>query len=203
MFLRLTWPDFMFTFVTWCLSLIVWTSFEPSFAKDVAEFNTEAAVLYRRASESARPKIRNLWLFGGSLGTVAYALTIVYWPHPNWALGTVVPLLRTLAEFVLGAAFGQAADLMLRGGPIVGGLIRRQDLERRLGVWGPPVTFTLRNVNAVFALLMTIFVLIVGYEGEPTQMVVNVAAALAASRYLGSISGELDHVEALIAGCAT
>jgi len=198
MLLQYTWQDFLTLLATWFILLVVWICSEPSLVDDVATFSTKAAEAYRAACDRARPKIRNLWLWGGGFATASYVLKIASWPHANWTSTTLSPLLRFLAEFLLSVAFIQAADLMLRGGPIVGRFIGNQGMRDQLGVFGPMVTLILQNVNVLLGALIFAFTLIAGNRGEPTGVVMGIAGALAISRHAGKLSSDLDSVEELI-----
>jgi hypothetical protein len=198
-FLERTWREALAVLLFWGTVLYAWLRFEPALVKDVRDLDSRIAEMYRAVCDGARPRLRNIWIAGGALAIAAYVVTVINGPHQNWTATTLVPLVRGSAEFFIGVAIGQAVDLLLRGGPIIGNLIRKKkSLKKRLGLFWPVADLFLQNINAVFAFLLLLFVLWWGYDGAPSDIVLNIAAALFVSRYIGSISSELDNLEALI-----
>jgi hypothetical protein len=193
-FLERTWESLLTLFLLWISLLLVWLFFKPSLAPDMETISSEDAERYRNIYERLNPKIGKTWLAGGMLALAAFGVETLNWPHANWLGATFVPLLRVLAEILIGAAFGQAVDLMLRGAPIIERWIRREKREQGLGRVRVPLLWFLRNPSVVFAVLLVGLVSIVGYQGAPTDMVLNISGALIVTRYLGPVLGKLEQL---------
>ena len=80
-----------------------------------------------------------------------YGLFALDGPNSNWLAHTLIPLVRVVSEFLIGAAFGQAVDLMLSGAPIIERFIVNKRLDERFGRAGPAALFFLRNPSPIFA----------------------------------------------------
>jgi hypothetical protein len=189
-----TWESLLLLFPLWLVSLLAWLIFKPSLATDVEKFNQEDAERYRAVYEVLNPKIGITWAAGGVLAFAAYGVMVVNWPHSNWLATTFVPLLRILAEILIGAAFGQGVDLALRGAPIIERWIRHERVEQGFGRARAASLWFLRNPSVVFALFLIGFVSIAGYRGAATDMVLNIAGALIVTRYLGPVASRLERL---------
>ena len=184
----------MFLFVVWVAMLLYWLVLKPSLARDMESLSSQEAEKYRAHYEVANPRIARTWIAGGILALVAYGVMIINWPHANWMGTTLVPLLRVLAEFSIGAAFGQGVDLVLSGASVVERWIKRQKPEKQFGRAAEPILWFLRNPSVAFALLVVAFVSTIGYEGAATEMVLNIAGALIVTKYLSSGSAPTERI---------
>jgi hypothetical protein len=187
-FFARTWESLAFLFVAWVVILLVWLILKPSLARDMESVSPQDAEIYRAVYERANPRIGRTWIAGGILAMAAYAVMLINWPHENWSGTTLVPLLRVLAEFSIGAAFGQGVDLVLGGAPVVERWIKREEREKSLGRAAAPLLWFLRNPSLVFAIILISLVSIIGYQGDATEMVLNIAGALIVTKYLGPVS---------------
>ena len=124
-FIGHTWVLLAFGLLTWIVAPWLWLLLGLPYADMVAEEDPEMARRYEGIYRRALPKLRGLWLLGGSTAILAYALEASSWRRSDWVTATAVPCLRVVAAFLIGTAIAQALDLVFREVSIAVRLIQR------------------------------------------------------------------------------
>ncbi len=191
-FLERTWESFLTLFLLWIGVLFVWLVFKPSLASAMGTLSPEEAERYRAVYKILNPKIGSTWIVAGILALTAYCAEAFNWPNPNWLGTTFVPGLRVSAEILIGAAFGQGVDLVLRVASVMEHWIRREKLEWKLGRVQGPLLWFLRNPGVVYSAFLIGLISTLRYQGAASDMVLGVAGTLILTRSYGRVSAQLE-----------